>query len=88
MAVRDEGVARCCFTRTRCARVGKPRRRRPGVPLQRPPPDPSLVVFATAAQGGSDPMIAGNGDLVTGERYRPCDFYAEAVRAPVCGVSK
>ena len=43
-------------------------------------PDRNLTVFRPR---GGDPMIAGNGDLVSGERYRGCDF--ARAPAPPCG---
>ncbi|KAH8055092.1 hypothetical protein JL722_8517 [Aureococcus anophagefferens] len=71
VVVDDEATARCCFVKARCAHFLQPARKDKRVGLV---PDPNLALFVTAAQGGSDPMIAGNGDLVSGERYRACEL--------------
>ncbi|KAH8071846.1 hypothetical protein JL720_11348 [Aureococcus anophagefferens] len=60
VVVDDEATARCCFVKARCAHFLQPARKDKRVGLV---PDPNLALFVTAAQGGSDPMIAGNGDL-------------------------
>ena len=81
VVVEDERAARCCFTKARCAHFLQPVRKakRPAVWF-----DTNLTVFVSEDQGPSDPMIAGNGDLVSGERYRGCDFRAAPAWGP-CG---
>ena len=44
----------------------------------------AMIIFRMWSLGSrGDPMIAGNGDLVSGERYRGCDF--ARAPAPPCG---